>query len=83
MQDKSVGHGLTAEQRKIVADALDERGARGACPACHGNSWIIGHAHALLTMATGEQEGTGLPLVSRICDNCGYLSLHATTVLGI
>ena len=74
---------LTTEQRRMIADTLAERGALGACPACHENSWVIGHGHSLLTLGIGEQEGIGLPLVSRICTNCGYLSLHATTVLGL
>ncbi len=75
--------GLTAEQRATIAEILAERGAQGPCPACHENSWVIGHAHALLTVGVDDQGGAGLPVVSRICGNCGYISLHATSVLGI
>jgi len=74
---------LSAEQRRLIADTLAERGALGACPACHENSWVIGHGHSLLTMGTDEGEGVGLPTVSRICANCGYISLHATAILGL
>ncbi|CAA9581793.1 MAG: hypothetical protein AVDCRST_MAG18-3246 [uncultured Thermomicrobiales bacterium] len=74
---------LTAEQRQLIADTLAERGALGACPACHENSWVLGHGHSLLTLGVGEGDGAGLPTVSRICANCGYLSLHATAVLGL
>lgn len=74
---------LTVEQRQVIADRLAERGALGACPACHENDWVVGHGHALLTMGVGDGDGSGLPLVSRICANCGYLSLHATGILGL
>ena len=74
---------LTEEQRRLIADTLSTRGALGACPACHENSWVIGHGHSLLTMGVREDDGAGLPLVSRICGNCGYLSLHATAVLNL
>lgn len=75
--------GLTAEQRGTIADTLAARGAQGPCPACHENSWVIGHGHSLLTVGADEEGGAGLPVVSRICSNCGYISLHATVVLGI
>lgn len=74
---------LTAEQRQAITEALDGRGALGACPACHENAWLVGHGHALLTMGMGEEDGRGLPTVSRICTNCGYISLHATAILGL
>ncbi len=73
---------LSPEQRQLILDRLEERGALGACPACHSNHWIVGHGHSLLTMGV-EEAGAGLPLVSRICAHCGYLSLHATTILGL
>lgn len=74
---------LTPEQRRTIADMLAERGALGACPACHENAWMVGHGHALLTVGVGDGDGSGLPIVSRICTNCGYISLHATGVLGL
>jgi hypothetical protein len=74
---------LSVEQRQLIAATLAERGALGACPACHENSWVIGHGHSLLTMGIDEGEGGGLPVVSRICANCGYVSLHATAVLDL
>ncbi len=74
---------LTAEQRRAITETLAARGALGACPACHENAWLIGHGHALLTMGVGEEDGRGLPTVSRICTKCGYISLHATAVLGL
>ena len=74
---------LAAEQRRTIADTLAARGALGACPACHENAWMVGHGHALLTMGVGDGDGSGLPTVSRICTNCGYIALHATGVLGL
>jgi hypothetical protein len=75
--------GLAAEQREVIAKRLAERDAQGPCPACHSNAWILGHAHSLLTVSVDKQGGEAWPVVSRICTNCGYLSLHATAVLGI
>lgn len=75
--------GLSQAQQQQIAAALAARGAHGACPACHENNWLLGHGHSLLTVGVGTEDRTGLPVVSRICANCGYLSLHAAGVLGL
>jgi len=78
---------LSEAERERIAEALAERGARAACPACHENDWLIGDGYSLVAMRANLQEldagGTGLATVSRICRNCGYLSQHVARLLGI
>jgi hypothetical protein len=86
-QDQAPTQTLTSEERQTIAEALAERKAHGACPACHENEWVIGDGYSLLVMRANLQHwaesGPTLPLVSRICTHCGYVSLHATAVLGV
>ena len=78
---------LTVEERQAIAEALADRKAHGTCPACHENAWVIGDGYSLLVLRPNLQHwtesGPSLPLVTRVCANCGYVSLHATAVLGL
>jgi hypothetical protein len=85
--DSSAAPILTAEERERIAETLAERGARGACPACHENDWLIGDGYSLLVMRADLRDwttqGPTLPLISRICRHCGHVSLHAAIALGL
>ncbi len=66
------------------ADALVRRKADRDCPACGVNDWAFA-ATPMLLQATGDEEGLvvgkGYPLLARVCDNCGFMSLHLVSVL--
>ncbi len=86
-QRQAAGTILPEAERARIAAALVEHGARGACPACHENDWLIGDGYSLVALRATLQDldagGTGLATVSRICRHCGYLSLHVARLLGI
>ncbi len=65
-------------------DALDGRGAHKDCPSCGVDDWAFASTPMLL-QSVGDEEGLvvgkGYPVLARVCDNCGFMSLHFVPVL--
>jgi hypothetical protein len=78
---------LTSAQQKQIVHRLRELGATLPCPRCGAASFSL--VKELSTMpvdpATSAAlvDGLTLPAVLLMCDQCGFLSSHALTVLGL
>ena len=70
------------EQAEILA-ALERKNATGICTSCSSNNWTMVSEAALLMQWTKVLPAPGIPLLAAICNNCGYMRLHALAPLGL
>lgn len=85
----SAPRALSEADRPQVWARLSERGIRDKCPMCHNGKlelspWLLGKP-LLETLAQFGRSGElyYLPVVTLICQNCGFVSEHALPPLGL
>ena len=77
--------GISADEKHAIIAALKTRGA-GSCPRCSDSQWTVSEYSRLEVQATMDRnsgDGTTIPAVMIICENCGFISQHALQPLGI
>ncbi|MGH3789193.1 MAG: hypothetical protein ACRDRU_11735 [Pseudonocardiaceae bacterium] len=78
---------LTSEQRQQVADRLRELGATMPCPRCTDISFSLVDELAVVPVCSqvggSLVGGLALPAALLVCNQCGFLSYHALTKLGL
>lgn len=77
--------GISADDKHRIVAALKARGA-GSCPRCNDSQWTVSEFSRIevqATMARDTAEGTTIPAVMIVCENCGFISQHALQPLGI
>ena len=78
--------GLSENQRRQIANALDGKGAKLPCPRCGTDSFTVGDGYFVFMIQQNlkmlKLSGEAIPAISVICDNCGFISQHAIGVLG-
>lgn len=78
---------LSEEQRRLIANALEERGATNPCPRCGNENWHVleGYFTHPLTASTRELRlgGPAVPVAVVICTKCGFVSEHALGALAL
>jgi hypothetical protein len=77
--------GISADEKHTIIAALKARGA-GSCPRCNDSQWTVSEYSRLEVQATMDRnsaDGTTIPAVMIICENCGFISQHALQPLGI
>ena len=78
---------LTSDQRRQIVDRLRELGATLPCPRCTTTSFSLVSELAIVPVHPQADESTveglALPAVLLMCNQCGFLSYHALTKLGL
>ncbi len=67
-----------------VGAKLKAAGVKGKCPACGNEERVPGDAPVLLQKGAqggALQLGEGLETVAIVCTGCGFVQLHALSVL--
>lgn len=78
---------LTSNQKRQIVDRLRELGATLPCPRCTTTSFSL--VNEVVVVPVHPQvdgppvEGLALPAVLLMCNQCGFLSSHALTKLGL
>jgi hypothetical protein len=77
------GGRLTEEQRQTLASELGKRSAALPCPRCANPYFtIMDGVHNLgLSGGVGYRDFGAIPAAVTICNRCGFIALHALTVL--
>ena len=80
--------GLTQRQREIIVERLAQVGGLGKCPRCgHPKFSVLDRIAKLdlhgLTANHILELGLNVPAAILVCNNCGFLSMHALGVLGL
>ncbi|WP_430293011.1 hypothetical protein [Pseudomonas sp. B1-22] len=63
--------------------ALNEKSVRDTCPMCGTNKWTYPGAPKIvgLSLPHGDIDGelymSGMPVIHLMCQNCGFMRLHA------
>lgn len=70
-------------ERDTITQKLSERKAQAACPSCGNNNWAFPQEAAQLPQWSNVFPAPGIPTVVMICNNCGYIRLHALAPLGL
>lgn len=76
------------EQARLdqVVQALQRKGVNKPCPRCgHIKFSVVGETQVLLQENPGAFVigGPSIPAVIVACDNCGYITQHASVPLGL
>jgi hypothetical protein len=75
-----------ARQEQAII-ALKEKGATPPCPRCLNKQFeVIGEAAIPLASERGSQwfgPAPAVPVILVSCNNCGYITQHATGLLGL
>jgi rubredoxin len=78
---------LNNEQKKRIAETLQERKQNLTCPMCQNKNFIMADGYFNNNMQTDFGSisigGPAIPTIGIICDNCGFVSQHAIGVLGL
>ena len=78
---------LTTAQQEQIVHRLRELGATLPCPRCAAAAFSL--VKELSSVSVDVDAGTAhacdliLPTVLLVCNQCGFLSSHALTVLGL
>ncbi|MFW6776052.1 hypothetical protein ACOACO_17345 [Nocardioides sp. CPCC 205120] len=77
---------MEIDKPKMIA-ALEAKGALGPCDRCNTNTWLMLEEYAALSFTDSskapEFNESIVPAVALVCQNCGYILLHSTHVLGV
>ncbi len=77
--------GLSVEQKRKIAEALETAGARLPCPRCSNLNFTLVDGYFNQTVQSELESfiigGPGVPTVLVVCNRCGYLSQHVLGVL--
>lgn len=78
---------LPDEIKQKVVQILKEKGVTLTCPRCGNKAFTLqdGYVHHALTnnINTVAFGGNTIPSVITVCNNCGFISLHALGALGL
>lgn len=79
---------LNEEQKKVLIDALNNKFGEKElhCPMCGNNQFTISDGYIVNLMQEDLKNfkiDKGIPSISIICDNCGFISQHALGTLGM
>ncbi|MCF7889831.1 hypothetical protein K9M78_01275 [Candidatus Bipolaricaulota bacterium] len=78
---------LSDEKIDKIRSKLVEKGAQANCPMCNNSSFQIQHLLTKLSVQSKLSEGSfrnvSLPAAVTICENCGFITLHSLTMLGL
>lgn len=78
---------LTTAQQEQIVHRLRELGATLPCPRCAAASFSLVKELSAVLVAPGagtvRADGLTLPAVILMCNQCGFLSPHALTALGL
>ena len=78
---------MTETEQKAIIEKYNELVKNLECPMCHGKqfSLVDGFITPSLESKIGSATlgGRTLPCISIICNNCGYVSLHAAAKFGL
>lgn len=83
--------GLTQAQVIKVGEWFKSRGVRGNCPGCGNKRWSIGglisapvtNALGVDTQAVPTMHSETVPAIATICNDCGYVMLFSSVMIGI
>jgi len=64
-------------------EALNSKKASASCISCGSNNWALMPQAAILSQWVNVMPAPGIPVCAAICNNCGFLRLHALGVLGL
>ena len=65
------------------SEALNSKKASAACVSCGSNNWALLPQAALIPQWINVLPAPGIPVSAAICNNCGFIRLHALGVLGL
>ena len=76
------------EFQNKIAKALEEKDALGPCPRCGKEDFAVVDAEGFVPVIKKVENKASLlhssvPVAIIVCENCGYVLLHATKALGI
>jgi hypothetical protein len=77
--------GISADDKHRIIAALKMRGA-GSCPRCRDSQWTVSEFSRIEVQATMDRntaEGTTIPAIMIVCENCGFIAQHALQPLGV
>lgn len=78
---------LTNEQKEKIVKVLNERIETLQCPMCNKGpfTFIDGLFNFSLqgSLSSYTLGGTSVPMITIVCNNCGYVSFHALGALGL
>jgi len=79
---------ISKEEQSKIIKALEEKGATKPCSRCGHKSFSLLDGYFSHSIQTSLEDGIVLggptvPVVTTICNNCGYLSQHAVGALGL
>jgi uncharacterized Zn finger protein len=77
---------VNQERLNSIVQALTSRGVNKPCPRCgHLKFSVVGEAIIAINddPSTVVVGGPAIPVVLVACDNCGYVSQHASIPLGV
>jgi hypothetical protein len=77
--------GISADDKHRIIAALKARGA-GSCPRCRDSQWTVSEYSRIEVQATMDRntaEGTTIPAIMIVCENCGFIAQHALQPLGV
>ena len=73
---------LDVDQAKF-AEALNAKKASSLCVSCGSNNWALLPQAALVPQWINVLPAPGVPVSAAICNNCGFVRLHALNPLGL
>jgi hypothetical protein len=75
------------ERQDKIIDVFSRKGANKPCPRCGKNSFAIIEEYITLAIQKDLNNivigGPSIPAAVAICNNCGYISLHALGAIGL
>lgn len=78
---------LTSDQQQQIVDRLRELGATLPCPRCTTTSFSLVDELAVVPVhpqvGRSPVDGLALPAILLMCNQCGFLSSHVLTKLGL
>lgn len=73
--------------KETIKQSLEDKHATMPCPRCGNSAFSIGDGFFTLTVQEDLKKfsigGKSMPVSAVVCNNCGYVSLHAIGVLGL
>jgi len=74
----SLGH-----NPEVLGQTLADRATLNRCPFCERDQWIA--AEPIFVDVDPKVgpfiAGDGLPVLPLVCENCGFVRMHSTTIL--
>lgn len=77
--------GISSKDKQNIVGALKAKGA-GRCPRCSDSQWTVSEYSRIEVQATIDRaagDGTTIPTIMIVCQNCGFIAQHALQPLGL